>query len=641
MQCNNCRKEIPDNIKFCPYCGQPVQIKRGEDYTTYSNTFGIEPNSYSSHSILEEKPDARTIEKTGIRDLTITDTGKKRSGSKKIKLILAISLILVIVLVTGIIGYRYFKSKDMEEDASIPEFINGITYCEKDTIYVDTDVTDDTAAYKLTTVDEQMVIDCEFYCLSSFNLDTTRVYYITDFEQKKTAVCGSLYYIATKDITNDPEENKKRSTFVAKEVKGYFSTPGEDNAILYNTIDDEIHIFSDNGNEYLMDSDDILVINTFHDNGTSHIITAQRGNLNNISLSTGFYMGALYEVYHYDTATKKLRLIDDDVATVPSGKDDKMVYMRGENYLVDGADMYMCDITSEGIKTEKIAEDVTSLVQTTITDDITHVAYATKGEHPDDYTYHLYSYDNGVITDIGETKYVDIHSEYVTFFNYYEADEKRDDPTQYYNTGSSEVYKSPFGEVIEIQAAMQRGKLMVQALDDNGISCVYLCDIEYGKEITNYELLAYNAAIAGDFGRNYLFYVAGQKTRNIYLSSEDGDRLLMRDIPRDESLYIKTTPYIDETMYYFVVNLLENDGNAGIYDLYVRDDEDKSLKRLNTMVEDISITAKGAIYCKDQALYYYGADTMETTKIADSYYYCQVANQYGTSIPTVTYIRTY
>lgn len=641
MQCNNCRKEIPDNIKFCPYCGQPVQIKRGEDYTTYSNTFGIEPNSYSSHSILEEKPDARTIEKTGIKDLTITDTGKKGSGSKKIKLILAISVILVIVLVTGIIGYRYFKSKDMEEDASIPEFINGITYCEKDTIYVDTDVTDDTAAFKLTTVDEQMVIDCEFYYLSSFNLDTTRVYYITDFEQRKTAVCGSLYYIATKDITNDPEENKKRSTFVAKEVKGYFSTPGDDNAILYNTIDDEIHIFSDNGNEYLMDSDDILVLNSFRNNGNSHLITVQRGDRQNVILSTGFYMGSNYEVYTYDTATKKLRLIDDDMPSLPSGNEDKMVYLKGENYMIDGADLYMCDITSEGIKTEKIAEGVTSLIQTTITDDITHVSYVTQGEHPDDYTYHLYSYDNGVVTDIGETKFIDSDSEYVTFFDYYEADDEREDPTEYYNTGSSEIYKSPFGEVIDIQAALQMNKLMVQAIDDNGISCVYLCDIEYGKEITNYELLAYNAGISGVYADKYLFYVAGQKTKNIYLSSEEGNRILMRNVPGDESLNIQATPYINDKTYYFVVNLLENDGSTSIYDLYVRDDEDKTLKRLDTMVEDISVTANGVTYCKDKALYYYGADTMETTKIADSYYYCQVANLYDIGLSATTYIRTY
>ena len=73
---------------------------------------------------------------------------------------------------------------------------------------------------------------------------------------------------------------------------------------------------------------------------------------------------------------------------------------------------------------------------------------------------------------------------------------------------------------------------MIQALDDNGISCVYMCDIEYGKEITDYELLAYNASISGIYARRYLFYVSGQKTRNMYLSSQEGDRLILRRCPK-------------------------------------------------------------------------------------------------------------
>ncbi len=639
MQCTNCQKDIPDNIKFCPYCGQPVLIRHKEDNTTYSNTFENVPFSYGRSEAVDEKE--APVNVTKIKDSGINDIGNTESGNKKTKVIFAISVILVIALVAGIIGYRYYISKDKTVDESIPEYINGITYCEKGVIYVDTDVTDDAPSLKLATVDEALVIDCEFYYLSIFNPDTTRIYYITDLEQKKTTVCGSLYSIATKDITNDPDENKKRSTLISKEVKGYFTTSGDDNSILYDTLSDEIYIYSDNGNEYLMDGKDILVINTFYNTESSHLITVQRGNLKNVTLSTGLYMGATYEIYHYDTATKKLRLIDDDVAMIPTGKDDKLVYLKGENYLTEGADMYMCDITPEGIKTEKLAEDVTDLVSTTITDDITHIAYATKGEHTDDYTFHLYSYDNGVVTDIGETENVDIYSEYVTFFDYYEPDDEEEDKTQYYNTGSSEIYKSPFGKVIEIQEALQRGKLMIQALDDNGISCVYMCDIEYGKEITDYELLAYNASISGIYARRYLFYVSGQKTRNMYLSSQEGDRLILRDVPKDESLYFKATPYIDDNLYYFVVDLLESDGNSSIYDLYVRDDEDKSLKRLDTMVEDISITGKGAVYCKDEALYYYGADTKKTTKIADSYYYCQVGNQYETSASTLTYIRTY
>ena len=70
---------------------------------------------------------------------------------------------------------------------------------------------------------------------------------------------------------------KKRSTLISKEVKGYFTTSGDDNSILYDTLSDEIYIYSDNGNEYLMDGKDILVINTFYNTGapTSYHSTAR------------------------------------------------------------------------------------------------------------------------------------------------------------------------------------------------------------------------------------------------------------------------------------------------------------------------------------------------------------------------------
>jgi hypothetical protein len=131
--------------------------------------------------------------------------------------------------------------------------------------------------------------------------------------------------------------------------------------------------------------------------------------------------------------------------------------------------------------------------------------------------------------------------------------------------------------------------------------------------------------------------VAGEKTRNLYVQGDDEYNLLIHDIPSDSTITVKVTPTIEDKKYYFVTNLLDFDNNSTIYDLYLRGD-DKSISRVETMVEEVYSTGKGAVYTKNKALYYYGADTQEVEKIADSTYYYEVANKYEASVILSTYI---
>lgn len=584
MNCTNCQREIPDNIKFCPHCGQPVQIK-------------------------------------------------KTKGKAK-KVILA--LVLSFVILASFIGYRIYSSHNEEEKPSIEyKYLNGITYCTDGVIYVDPDITDDSDPYVLGTEDEELVDECSFIYLSTFSPDTSTIFYIADMEEKKTEVCGSLYSVKTEDITSDADETRKRSTLIAKDVSEYYVPSGRDNGVLYQNVDEELYFYSDYGNEYLMDIDGISDVNCIYNYGSSHILlTLKEGKKKS---STSIYIGSGYDVYHYDSATQKLSIIDDD-ASIPVGKYNKLVYTKNINNKTNSLDMCMSEITDDGIKTTKIDEDVNNIDETYFTDDITHITYTKKGEHyEDDYTYDLFTYDNGTITELGEIDLARTTTEYVTFFNYYEPDDEKKNDTQYYTTGTSEVFESPFTKVLNAQVAIDEGKILIQALNEDSVSCVYLCDVAYGKEISNIQMVAYNACVSGSYSTNYLFYAAGEKTRNLYISGDGTYKLMMHSVPSQTSVYVKTTPVMDDNAYFFLVNLLDYDTSSSIYDIYIRDN-DRYLSRVETMVENIMITGKGAVYTKDKALYYYSAETNEVEKIADSTYYYEVGNKYETSIPLSTYI---
>lgn len=585
MNCTNCQREIPDNIKFCPHCGQPVQIN---------------------------KP--------------------KRKSKKAI-----IALILVFVLAASLLGYKLYSSRRKVEDydpiLDYP-FINGITYCEDGVIYVDTDLTDDTAPYILGTEDEELVDACSFDYLSTFSPYTDIIYYIADLEEKKTEVCGKLYQVNTKDLTEDADENRKRSKLIAENVSTYFVSSGEDHGVMYQNVEEEMYFYSDYGNEYLLDVEDIAYMYCIYSHENSHILLTLKEGISTSSF--GIYLGNAYEMYHYDSSTNKLSIINDEIA-FPFGTYNKFVYTKKIDGKTPRQDLYLSEITDDGIKTTKIDENIARINKTCITDEHIHISYEKEGDHPDDYTKILFTYDNGSIHEIGEIDLTTIESEYVTIFDYYESEDQKQDNEQYYTTGTEEVYKSPFKKIEDIQVAKDTGKVLVQAQNEDKVNCVYLCDVEYGKEFTNIQMIAYNACVSGEYFNIELFYVAGEKTRNLYVQGDDEYNLLLRDIPSDSTITVKVTPTIEDKKYYFVTNLLDFDNNSTIYDLYLRGD-DKSISRVETMVEEIYSTGKGAVYTKNKALYYYGADTQEVEKIADSTYYYEVANKYEASVILSTYI---
>ena len=583
MNCPNCQREIPDKIKFCPRCGQPVQI--------------IKPQKKSAKIIL--------------------------------------ALILVLVIATSLFVYRICTAPKTEEDPAIEyKFLNGLTYCTDGIIYVDTDLSDDQDPYVLGKEDEDLVDACAFSYLSTFSPDTSSIYYISDLKKNKTEISGTLYRINIEDITDDIDENIKKSELVAEDVIEFFVSSGLDNGVMYQNIEEEMCFYSDYGNEYLMDGSDIAYAYCIYNHESSHIILTMKKE--RVSNSSGIYIGAGYDMYHYDSATNEFVLIDYDIS-FPTGKYNKIVYNKHDNRNEKSLDAYIADITDEGIKTTKIDEDVTGIYEACITDEITHITYSKEGDHPDDYTYYLFSYDNGIITELGEVGQTRMTTEYVTFFDNYEPTDETKDYTQYYNTGSSEIYKSPFTSVIDVEMALDSGKILVQAYNEKSVSCVYLCDVEYGKEITNIQMVGYNSCISGSYGQRYLFYSAGEKTRNLYLQGDDNYKLMIRDIMPDAVPYLKITPTIDDKSYQFIVNLLDYDDNSSIYDLYIKTD-DKTLKRIETIVENILITGKGAVFTKDKVLYYYDGKTDETEKIADSTYYFEAGNKYEGSISLNTYI---
>lgn len=553
---------------------------------------------------------------------------KSEDPNKRVKKILLAAVLVLITLVV-ILGIGFYKALTSDSYDDSIEYANGITYCSDGIIYVDTDVTDDIEPYALTTEDEELVDKCDFVYLSTFNPDSDIIYYIKDMKEKKAEICASLYSIYTKDITDNEEDNATRSKLIADDVCGFYASSGSDNAVLYETIDSEIYMYSDNGNDYIISTEGLTSINSVFNYENTHIIMTMRGNSSS-SITTGFYFGTQYDIYQYDTSTKKLRLINESVR-FPYGDNKNLVYIKETNDSEESGELYISTITSEEIKTTKIDDDVTDIIDTTLTDDITHITYEKNGAHPEDYTEEIYTYDNGEITDLGEVQYSTKYSEYVTFYDLYESQDQKQDFTQYYTTGSSEVYESPFNEVNHISMALRENKLYVEAYDDNNISCVYSCDIEYGKEISNIKMIAYNATLSGIFSYKYQFYVAGSKAMNLYISADDDLTLMIYDVPIDTFFTLKATPIINDNSYHFIVKFLDYDVNSNIYDLYVVD-ENKKLKRVETMIETTAVTGNGVIYTKDGAIYYYGADTKEVKKIADSNYYYEMANKYETSI---------
>ena len=585
MKCTNCQREIPDNIKFCPHCGQPVQI--------------IKP---------------------------------KRKGKK-----IVIALILVFAILASLIGYRLYNSHKSEEEEYYSlldyPYLNGLTYCEDGVIYVDTDLSDDTKPYVLGIEDEELVDACAFSYLSTFNSYTTSVYYISGLRKNKTEVSGTLYRINTEDITDDVDENIKNSELIAEDVIQYFVTSGDDNGVMYQNIDEEMFLYSDNGNAYLMDGSDTAYAYCLYNTGSSHIIlTLRKDKAGN---SSGLYIGAGYDMYHYDSATDEFNLVDEDVS-FPSGRNNKYVYKKHINGQDNRLDAYIAEITEDGIKTTKIAENIDNIEESVITDEITHITYTKEGDHPDEYTYNLFVYDNGNTTELGEVSYTRISTEYVTIYNNYDPSIDDFDNKQYYNTGSSEIYESPFTNIKDAEMAVDSGKILIEAYNEDMVSCVYLCDVEYGKELTNIQMVGYNSSISGSYYREYLFYVAGEKTTNIYIQVDDTYKMMVHDIPSDTTCSLRATPTINDISYFFITNILDFDDNSTIYDLYIRE-EDKSLRRLETMVENISTTGKGVVFTKNKALYYYGGDTDEIEKIADSTYYYEVSNVTDTYITLSTY----
>lgn len=621
MKCNNCQKEIPDNIKFCPYCGQPVPSISDNEYMVPGYEY---PKNHQYKNLQISNSNTRA----SYYDANNNAAAKSEDPNKRVKKILLAAVLVLITLVV-MLGIGFYKALTSDSYDDSIEYANGITYCTDGIIYVDTDVTDDIEPYALTREDEELVDKCDFVYLSTFNPDSDIIYYIKDMKKKKTEICASLYSIYTKDITDNEEDNATRSKLIADDVCSFYASSGSDNAVLYETISSEIYMYSDNGNDYIISTEGLTSINSIFNYENTHIIMTMRGNSSS-SITTGFYFGTQYDIYQYDTSTKKLRLINESVR-FPYGDNQRLVYIKETNSDEEGGELYISTITSKDIQTTKIDDAVTNIVSTTLTDDITHITYEKSGAHPEDYTEEVYTYDNGEITDLGEIQFSTKYSEYVTFFDLYEGQDEKNDMTQYYTTGSSEIYESPFNEVTNVSAALRENKLYIEAYDDKNISCVYSCDIEYGKEISNIKMIAYNATISGMFSKKYQFYVAGSKAMNLYISADDDLSLMIYDVPIDTFFTLKATPIINDNSYHFIVKFLDYDVNSNIYDLYVVD-ENKKLKRVETMVETTAVTGNGVIYTKDGAIYYYGADTKEVKKIADSNYYYEMANKYETSI---------
>lgn len=733
MYCTNCKREIPDSIKFCPHCGQPVQIKNRKDATNaYYNT-GIKQYNYNELSDLngsKEKTNSKTHSgmqiKSSIQDKDLLNAkssytngnvniygidsnnidntnnnainnatsqnnnainnkasqnnyainnkasqnntainnkasqnntaikkkfGKNnkarnnnqiapKEGSKKRKALVLTSIVLVLMIVLLIAGYKYYKSVTIGEDTDLViEYINGITYCSEGVIYVDTDITDKTAPLILVTEDEALIEKCFFSNLSDFNLDNTITYYVSDLKEKKTRVCGSLYKIYTKDITNNTEENKKNSTLIANDVYEFRATSGTDNAIIYENVDNEIFSYSDNGTDYLMDGEGLSLFLSYRNYDTTHFILTRSGTGNEVNLYFDYILGSVYDLYQYDSKTHKLRLINEDIANIPVGDENKLVYITGQNYMTEGGDLYISEISDEKIDNQKVDKEVTFIESSTITDDITHITYTKEGLHTEDTTEMLYSYNDGDIIEYGEVNYKISSSEYVTFYDLFDENEDSQDAAEYYSTGTSEVYTSPFNRVIDVQMALNTDKLLVQALDDDYVSCLYICDVEYGKEIINIQKLAHNATVAGEYGQKYLFYVSGEKVRNLYIADEKDMWLRIRGLPQDDVVTVSITPNIteDSTPYYFLIDALDYNYVSTIYDVYFVD-EDQLLDRVETMVEQVSVNEKGLIYKKDKALYFFNAETRERTKIADSFYYYVIGNKYNTDVSISTFI---
>lgn len=128
MYCMHCGKKMPDNAKFCPYCGKPKCEKMKSQTIKYAVEFENSINQDQYHAIETQKHD--WIDQSIVYGQRQPDEIEKNSNTM-MKIIL--SLVISAIILVG--GYIIWKKQEMfvETKNSITEVENSLAETEKST----------------------------------------------------------------------------------------------------------------------------------------------------------------------------------------------------------------------------------------------------------------------------------------------------------------------------------------------------------------------------------------------------------------------------------------------------------------------------------------------------------------------------
>ena len=97
MFCQNCGQEIPDDSRFCDYCGQPQQVYDGQGTGEQQGygPYGEQPVNYDTQ---------------GYGNQPVYGTEPKRNSGKMIGIIACLlAAVVIIVILRACFGGCYFK----------------------------------------------------------------------------------------------------------------------------------------------------------------------------------------------------------------------------------------------------------------------------------------------------------------------------------------------------------------------------------------------------------------------------------------------------------------------------------------------------------------------------------------------------
>lgn len=612
MHCTKCQKEIPDQVRFCPYCGQPISITQIHSPSLKGNLSAISPTTQKTEEATAAPNNTAPVKEDFQKIFSFKNNHSQGKINKKI---ICLLLAAVIAVISTISYFVYQNNQDTSLSYVHPD---PAIYTDGKNIYVDTDITDSQKATLFIqtnfTMDdyvypEGVVYNMDGQVFSPLDISGTGKYlfYMNNVvTEDDGSMSGDLYEFDLDKLSSDMDANSENSKLIAENVSQMMAPPSSDNSVFYVSNGSDLSCYTEKGGtiNILSNIDKFSV--RYNGASDEHMLTI----LHDYNETTESY---IWDSYDIKTESNELTLIDSNINDTPKKTGNQFIYTKG-NKGEDGAyhsDLYIATLSKNGITKEKIDDNVMSVWDCGTSGKGLHIVYSKENEDPEDdslFADSTYIYDNGKILHLSDEdmQYSKSDGNLILF-------QKDTDTDQwYYQYKNNKEEAFDLTGIKEVSVNSAETYALIQTCDaDTQVNSVYLASISDKGKLHVERKLADDAAVTGS-GYGLLLYEAGKNNTNLYRVYDDGkDKKYVSNITASDGINLHA-PFSEDC------GLVVSEQKGDKYQLTYFD-KDKKQKTLETQVDEFYVMGSTILYTTDGKMYSFNLKTEKSKKITDQY----------------------